>query len=223
VKNIIKIWILGFVAILSFTILVHDAIGQEISFYDRNWNLTTKENAQFYYVTIDNIPICRIGTIEKYNKRLEKHKQKFSRKINKEIGEKKIYEIDFSDSEYDSIYLGKKVKVFFNGEYYDYLCRSASDSIDWPSDEIKNKSGVCFEKWKAPKDGEFGIIVWQFRDFKSSTDKTVFLIKIEDYYIPITGQALTMIDKFSSNEIEIIKAKEHPKRYLIKKNKIGQI
>ena len=222
-KNKTQIRIIGLITTLILSVGLQDTIGQEISYYNNDWNLTTKDSAQFYFVTIDNIPRYRIGTIVKYSKRLEKHKKKIAKKVDQEIGETELREIDFTDSKYDSVYIGKKVKIYADREYYDYLCKSSNDSIDWPNREIKKKSGVCYDKWRAPNDGDFGVVIWQFRDFKSSTGRTVFIVQIDDYYIPITGHSLTLIDKLSRDEVEMIEAKKHPKRYLRKKNKIGQI
>ena len=177
---------------------------QEISYYDKNWKPTTQDKAQYYFVTIDNYPIYRLNRFSKYQKKIHKYQKKFAKKVRKKIGKRNIYEINFQDSDYDTIYIGKKVKIF-SKDYYDYLCKSSNDSIDWPSKWIKHNSGVCYKEWEEIQEGTIGRIVWKFNNFKSSSNETVFLLKIDDYYIPICRCGLTLIDKYSRNEVPEIK------------------
>lgn len=195
---------------------------QEVSFYDQNWNITAKENAQFYFVTIDHYPYVRLNTLVKYSKDLDKYEEKFSKKIVEEVGKKEIEEISFLDSDYDSIYIGKKVKIFFAAGIYDYLCESSTDSIDWPSLDMKNRSGVCYGKWKGIREGAIGRIMWKFNNFKSSTNEAVFLLMIDNYYVPIRGSSLTLCDKYSMSEIPKKKESFFFRLFHKKKEKIDQ-
>lgn len=219
--SVISIYRLIILFILSIS--CSELIAQEISYYDKDWNPSTEDKAQYYFVTIDNYPKYRLNTLVKYQKKIEKHKRNFSRKIIKEIGTKDIHEINFPDSDYDSIYIGRKVKMFSAGDIYTYLCKSSNDSVDWPSREIKNKSGICYEEWKDIEDGTIGRIVWKFNNFKSSTNETVFLLQINDYYIPVCGSGLTLIDKYSRNNIPRIKESFFYRLFHKKIKPIGQI
>jgi hypothetical protein len=209
--------------LLAFTNMSFELTAQEISYYDQNWNLTTVSKANYYFVTIENYPKYRMNTLVKYRKKIEKHEKRISNKILREIGTKELKEINFQASEYDSIYLGRLVKVFSAGEIYDYLCKTSNDSIDWPSNMIKEKTGVCNKKFIELKEGAIGIIVWEFHHFKSSHNKTVFLLQIDDYYIPIDGSALTLCDKYSNNEIPEKKERFFHRHLFKKKKLIGQI
>lgn len=219
--SIIIIFRLIILFILSIS--YSELIAQVISYYDKDWNPTSEDKAQYYFVTIDNYPKYRLNTLVKYRKKIEKYEKKFSKKIIKEIGTKDIYEINFQDSDYDSSYIGRKVKIFSASDIYCYLCKSSNDSIDWPNEEIKNKSGVCYEEWKGLKDGTIGRIIWKFNNFKSSTNETIFLLQINDYYIPICGSGLTLIDKYSRNEIPRIKDSFFYRLFHKKRKPIGQI
>jgi hypothetical protein len=208
--------------VIIFITLGLDLIAQEISYYDKDWIPTTKDKAVYYFVTIDNYPRYMLNTLVKYDKNLEKHEKKFSKKIRKEIGGLGINEINFRESDYDSIYLGRLVKVFYPA-IYDYLCKSTNDSIDWPSEEIRRNSGVCYKNWQELLAGSRGKIVWKFKHFKSSGDETVFLIKFDKFYVPINGSALTMCDKYSGASIPKTKEKFFYRIFHKKLKPINQI
>jgi len=223
VKRIVRIKIFRLIILLILSISSLELIAQEISYYDHDWNPTTEDKAQYYFVTIDNYPKYRLNTFVKYRKKLEKYEKKFSKKILKEIGTKEINEINFQDSDYDSIYIGKTAKMFSAGDIYPYLYKYKIDSIDWPSEQIRKRSEVCYENWNEIEDGTIGKIIWRFNNFKSSTNRTVFLLQIDDYYMPIAGSGLTLIDKYSRNNIPKIKESFFYRLFHKKRKPIGQI
>jgi hypothetical protein len=115
--------------------------------------------------------------------------------LSKEILEKDIVKNMICTSKTDSIFVGKKVKIVNGKEVYDYLCSSSTKGIDWPSSEIKNNSGVCSEKWEGVKNGGTATIIWKFENFKTSSGDNVFIIKIDDLYVPIACSGLELIVK----------------------------
>ena len=198
---------------------------QEITFYDSNWTLTSKDKAQFYFVTVDNYPAYRMYTLSKYGygNKLKKYEQKVAKKVSKKIGKKGMKEINFQTSVYDSVYIGKSVKVFSAGDIYDYLCESSDNSIDWPSNEIKQRTGVCYEQWKDLKDGAFGKIVWKFNRFNVNSNEPVFLIQFDEFYIPIRGNGLTLCNKYSRMDVPIIKESFFYRLFHKDKKQVGQM
>lgn len=113
----------------------------------------------------------------------------------KEVLETSIETSTICNSETDSLYLGKHVKIVNKMQVYDYLCRSSTGDIDWPSDEIKNNSGVCSENWKGLENRSPATIIWRFKTFKTSSGDNVFLIKIDDHFVPIACTGLELIVK----------------------------
>lgn len=111
----------------------------------------------------------------------------------KEVLEKDIVKSLICHSQTDSLLIGNRVKVVNNKQVYDYLCRSSTKEIDWPNSEVKNKSGVCSDSWKGLDNGSIATIIWRFKNFKTNSGDNVFLIKIDNYYIPIACSGLELI------------------------------
>jgi hypothetical protein len=103
----------------------------------------------------------------------------------KEVVKQGVIEMPICSSKSDSLYIGKQVKILDKRQVYDYLCQSSSKDTDWPNNKIKRNSGVCSDKWNGLENGSLATIVWRFEKFKSSSGDNVFLIKIDDHYVPI--------------------------------------
>jgi hypothetical protein len=103
----------------------------------------------------------------------------------KEVLKRGVIEMPICSSKSDSLFIGKQVKILDKKQVFDYLCQSSSKETDWPSNEIKRNSGVCSDKWNGLENGSLATIVWRFKKFKSSSGDNVFLIKIDDHYVPM--------------------------------------
>ena len=117
-ERIARVIIFGLIIFLILSISSLELIAQEISYYDQDWNPTTEDKVQYYFVTIDYYPKYRLNRLVNNGKRFEKHVKKSTKKVRKEIGTKEINEINFQDSDYDSIYIGKTAKIFSVGDIY---------------------------------------------------------------------------------------------------------
>lgn len=102
-------------------------------------------------------------------------------------------EIPFCNSEIDSFYIGKQVKIIDKKQVYDYLCQSSNKETDWPNIEIKRNSGVCSNNWDGLENGSTAKIVWRFKNFKSSSGYNVYLIKLDNYYVAIGCSGIQII------------------------------
>lgn len=111
----------------------------------------------------------------------------------KEVLNKGKIEIPFCNSDNDSLYVGKQVKIIDKKQMYDYLCQSSNKETDWPNIEIKRNSGVCSNDWNGPENGIAAKIVWRFKNFKSSSGDNVYLIKLDNYYVPIGCSGIQII------------------------------
>jgi len=110
----------------------------------------------------------------------------------KSVLEKDIKQNGICNSKNDSLYIGKQVQVIDKKQMYDYLCQSSDKHIDWPSVKIKNNSGICSKKWDGLKNGNTATIIWRFEKFKSSSGNNIYLIKIEDSFVPIGCSGLEL-------------------------------
>jgi len=184
--------------LIIFIILILEcsisAIGQDTSYYDSNWRLTDKVNSTYYYISI---PFIKKSI---YSKQRIINKSDSALLI--EHLNKTIIKMDFSHSLVDdSVLLGKQIKIYDTGNLYSSLYYSDSN-IDWPSEEIRLKSGNNYRKWKYPVSGDYGAIIWVFKKFSGQTtgDK-VYIIETDKGYSVLGGLSLTMVDKPCYSEL----------------------
>ncbi len=181
---------LTFIVITLFIYLCSSiTFSQDTTFYDVDWNNTTKDKASYFFTKpyLDNPYPEMDGKVDTLK---NNHILSF--------GNRSITKIDFCFHLIpDKFFIGKKVKIYNNGHAYRTL--NLSNDIDWPSEEIREKSGENFPKWKAPKDGDTVEICWVFNRFPSLESRKnypdiVYIVKYKDYFVPVSGKGLTMID-----------------------------
>lgn len=183
---------------ISITFSYSKILSQDTTYYDANWKITTTNQALYFFTkpykhTEYPIKADDIDIITEHLKT-----------IVDSLGLKKeIKKIDFCYSLIpDSIFIGKKVKVYYKDHFYSNINQYDSlDKVDWPNEQIRKRSGESYKKWNRPMDSDTGKIVWVFKKFFNEgypmTDGKVYLVQIDNYYIPIVGKGLTMTDKES--------------------------
>ena len=174
---------------LILTLFTSFGFAQDTTFYDVNWKKTTKDNASYFFTKPykDNPYPELDGKVDTLK---NNHILSFENRS--------ISKIDFCFHLIpDKFFIGKKVKIYNNGHAYRTL--NYNNEIDWPSEEIREKSGENYPKWKAPKDGDTVEIFWVFNRFPSLESRKnypdiVYIVKYKDYFVPVSGKGLTMID-----------------------------
>jgi hypothetical protein len=198
---------------ILLSLFTFQSFSQDTTFYDELWKVSDINNATYYFTK----PFRRVFPPEKAD---DIDTIKTNLIILK--GDRIIKKIDFSYSLIPmSDFIGKKVKIYYNQHSYDNLNVSAL-KIDWPNQEIRSKSGKSYVNWKFPKNGDTVEIMWCFKYFPSEESKksypdNVYLVKYKDYYIPISGKGLTMVDKefYSQFDTTIYKEKKIPISYVL--------
>ena len=110
---------------------------------------------------------------------------------------------DILDS--DSI-IGRQVKIWDDGGVYEDL--NKGNTYQFPTEEIRRKSGKNYWKWRMyrPKEGYIGTVVHIFRNEKQS-HFNIYLIKVGNNYVPIDCTSLT--------EPHLLTDKEETQQYYI--------
>lgn len=177
---------------LLLILFSYKSFSQDTTYYNNNWEVTSLDSAEYFFTK----PFRKVDYPLKADDVDTIKKNLFIQKENKTI--KKI---DFCFSLIsNNEFIGKKVKIYYSYHSYNYLNVDNDSGIDWPSDEIRQKSGESYSKWRFPKNGDIVEIVWVFKNFPDAESKSkypdnVYLVKLNDYYIPISGKGLTMVDK----------------------------
>jgi hypothetical protein len=78
--------------------------------------------------------------------------------------------------------IGKQAKIDKEGGVYSTL--NLSESLQWPSAEMKKLGGKSGWKKYKPATGDTGTIVHIFVD-NGSTSKFIYLLKIKEIYVPV--------------------------------------
>jgi hypothetical protein len=198
------------ILLLSSTKLL---LAQDTTFYNESWKVSNSKSAIYYFTK----PFRRVFPPEKAD-----NVDTIEANLFIQRGDKIIKKIDFSYSLIPmSDFIGKKVKIYYNGHCYNNLNQSGTE-IDWPNQEIKSKSGESYKNWRFPKNGDTVEIIWIFKEFPSAESKklypeNIYLTKYKDYYIPINGKGLTMIDKgyYSGFDTIEYKKKKQPISFIL--------
>jgi hypothetical protein len=173
-------------------ILTNTALAQDTTWYDAQWNPTAVDQASCFFTTPypqKATPADRPAQADTLQTHL--YVLKNNRRIPK---------IDFCYSEIpDSLFLHRRVKIYNIDQHYPTLNTTTPD-IDWPGEEIRERSGAGFGSWKSPNQGDTLEIVWIFQSFpdpetrKKYPDR-MYLLKHGEYYVAVSGKGLTMADK----------------------------
>jgi hypothetical protein len=86
----------------------------------------------------------------------------------------------------------KEIKIKDLGEIYELI--NTTDCLEWPSPEIKEKSGK--NSWESfyPKKDDIGLLVAEMKH--CHFDHNVYLLKLEEqYYVPISSAGVKILEK----------------------------
>jgi hypothetical protein len=172
-------------------LISYTSFSQDTTYYNNKWDVTTIDSAVYFFTK----PFRRVDYPLKAD---DVDTIKNNLKVKK--NNKTINKIDFCYSLIpENEFIGKKVKIYYRTHSYEQLNLNTTD-VDWPNEEIRQKSGNSYSKWKYPNNGDTVEIVWIFKSFpnpeyKSKYPDNVYLVKLNDYFIPISGKGLTMVDK----------------------------
>jgi len=109
-------------------------------------------------------------------------------------------ELNFCKKENAKSLIGQKIKIWHNGGIYTEI--NKSKYLNWPSKEIKKKSGEKAWGDFYPESGDTGTIVHIFDYDKKrvASAKLIYLIEIRGNYVPIGCGYLTAVDNMDENE-----------------------
>lgn len=109
-------------------------------------------------------------------------------------------ELNFCKKENKKELIGHDVKIWSNGGIYTKI--NKSKSLNWPSKEIKKKSGENAWRKFYPQPGDIGTIVHIFDYDKKRTPsaKLIYLLEIRGNYVPIGCGYLTTVNNMDQNE-----------------------
>ncbi|WP_218155320.1 hypothetical protein [Chitinophaga sp. YR627] len=93
--------------------------------------------------------------------------------------------------------IGKLVKIWHEGGVYPTL--NMMKEMKWPSEEIRKKGGQSGWGTFRPKAGDVGIVVDIFTE-KSGVNKHIYLLKIEDNYVPVACSYITGNDQLDCHK-----------------------
>jgi|GEM_PF-3505390 len=188
----IRPMLLKYVLAASMLAGIHPILAQDTTWYDARWNTTMADSAAFFFTAPypqKTTPTELPATIDTRPSSL------YTLKNNR-----RVLKIDFCHTLIpDSLLLHRKVKIYNLDHHYPTL-NTTTPGIDWPGEEIREKSGAGYGDWKSPNPGDVLEIVWVFKDFpdpetrKKHPDR-MYLLKSGEYYVAVSGKGLTMPDK----------------------------
>lgn len=96
--------------------------------------------------------------------------------------------------------IGDTVKIWDAGGIYEEL--NKTKTLKWPTREIKKKAGKKGWKSYEPKAGDIGEIVhvFEYNDDRVNSAKYIYLLQIENNYVPIGCGYITEVDKMTGDE-----------------------
>ncbi len=90
----------------------------------------------------------------------------------------------------------KKAKITDVGQIYELI--NTTDCLTWPSLDMKEKGGK--DGWESfyPKNGDIGIVLKEMKH--CHFDNNVFILEMEQYYVPISSVGVEIMSEDSTTE-----------------------
>jgi NOL1/NOP2/fmu family ribosome biogenesis protein len=102
--------------------------------------------------------------------------------------------------EFDDIkkLVGKKLKIYHIGGIFSTANGINSDFIEWINDDVKLRAGKSNWNDFEPQNGDIGEVI---QVGKTKYDEIIYILKIQDYYVPIKCSYLTQENNLSVEEL----------------------